>query len=624
MGLEPLRQERTSGATSVLSYVMFTKKNHAALLMMCVGAFQGWAFYSLIEFTTDENRPSTVFIGLSVLCLWTACLPLSFLTFPRLLTRKKAWYAFGGWLALSSLLAGYISWQTSKSEYVLSLSQLLSALGLLWLALTLWLAAEIEGRDGRKILFVEGFKATAHSIVLALVTSVFVSVVMLVIGVFDALFEIIDIRITEIVHDLRYGSAILGGLMGLGIAFGHKYQSALKGIEKSLMDMGAWLLAPCLLSVTVFVLFLAFTGLAPVWHTGHASVVLTLVQALILILFNFDYRDGEKPAELPQWIKAFCRWASVVLPILGVLAVYSLGLRIQQYGFTHERILGAWFVIILFVASIGYASVNYLSAFRASPRLTLARVNRGLILGTLVIAIAVNTPLIDPGWLSAWSQKQRIVRSNTFEGLDNSVTELRFSCGKWGLAALRSLAKISDHPQAGKIRWAARNALNRKTQIDSTDLQRQFAEEKQLEIARRRIQHATCYPTNCVGIDADFVELLVEERDMWGRPNCLRETSNSQTCQFLFEDLDGDGNLEILEVSGFRSFPVYSRVLKASHGSQAQTQWKYLGYMESFDFRRTEKELSGAFEHKKYSLTQPRYRNMHIGNHTFTLIPEDP
>ncbi|MBR1438718.1 MAG: DUF4153 domain-containing protein [Synergistaceae bacterium] len=113
-------------------------------------------------------------------------------------------------------------------------------------------------------------------------------------------------------------------------------------------SLGRWLLAVLAWHLPFFsVLSLAFlvcllwggpSGLNALWSTGQASTLMLLLQAGTIILANAAWLDGAKSTFRTRSIDVLAQVSLLCLPIYSVLCIYSLSLRISQYGLTTDRV----------------------------------------------------------------------------------------------------------------------------------------------------------------------------------------------------------------------------------------------------------------------------------------------
>ncbi len=240
-------------------------------------------------------------------------------------------------------------------------------------------------------------------------------------------------------------------------------------MRKLLLTMLSWLLPLAVLIVAGFLVSLCSNGLQPLWVTGHATAVLLGTAALMVVLINMVYQDGlstEAPPErLIVWsLRAAC---ALLLPLVA-LAVYALGLRVSQYGWTPERLYGALGIAVASIYAAGYAI-----ALRRAERLAgLAPVNVSASFAILAVSLATLSPLADPARIAVADQLAR-VRSGQIAPEQMDLPFMRDDGQRYGVRALAEITQSSD-PQLASLREKSQLALQSKNgwQIGAADEER--------------------------------------------------------------------------------------------------------------------------------------------------------
>ena len=144
-------------------------------------------------------------------------------------------------------------------------------------------------------------------------------------------------------------------MAGIGVALAKEHAqiiNTLRAISSSLFRS----LTPLLVVIALsFVATLPFTGLAPLWATKWASSILLSLLLLILLFVNAVFQDGEGTAPYGRSLRRGVEATLMVMPILVALTLYSMNLRVVQYGFTPERYYAIVFAIVLGGYSASYA-----------------------------------------------------------------------------------------------------------------------------------------------------------------------------------------------------------------------------------------------------------------------------
>ena len=311
----------------------------------------------------------------------------------------------------------------------------------------------------------------------------------------------------------------------------------------------AWLLPPFSILSVVFVIALPFSGLRPLWATGQASSLMLLLQLATILLANAAWLDGTRaPFSNNKTISAAAKLSLLCLPIYTGLCLYSLGIRIQQYGWSVDRVQAAFFVVMAGIWGIGYAGAVLLDALtlllrwrqeRSRAALwpsAIGKINTVAALLLALIVVAMNSPLLDPYRLSANNQVDRLLagRANP-ESFDFSY--LRFSLGRYGSLALSRLAE-SD---AGVILAQVSEALSQDPKEHWGNVRDGIVSEK----ARREIlAGAKTYPDGR-DLPQAFVDSMVRQ---WGRADFyfLRDVRGTSDLAFSFKKFGTENDDEYL------------------------------------------------------------------------------
>src|SRR5215472_15483565 len=304
------------------------------------------------------------------------------------------------------------------------------------------------------------------------------------------------------------------------------------GIRSVGLTLLSWLLPLMTVLVAAFVASLTFTGLAPLWKTRAAVQILLVASAVLVVLINAAYQDGEDSGARPIALRYAELVASVLLVPLVSLSAYALALRVQQYGWTVERIATLACILIASCYALGYTAAALFSLLGGQWMWALESVNIFVAFLILVLLIALFTPLADPVRLSTLSQVSRL-ESGQISAQKFDFDYLKKEGGRYGELALKDLAARKSGPFAAEIAKGATMALN-----NATSTKRNSASDIEANI--------TVYPKGRT-LPATFLKQDWTKLGSIGIPSCL--TSDAK-CDAFFVDADGDGEDEILVVYG--------------------------------------------------------------------------
>ncbi|MDR1377504.1 MAG: DUF4153 domain-containing protein [Synergistaceae bacterium] len=339
------------------------------------------------------------------------------------------------------------------------------------------------------------------------------------------LFEIIGL---VFVPQIIFNPLVAFPLTSLTIALSTTLALKHPGIDsvgRWILAILAWLLLPFSILSTVFVVSLLFSGLQNLWNTGQASSLMLLLQFATILLANAAWLDGTHNP-FSNKVVDFVSKLSLLpcLPIYTALCFRSLGLRVQQYGWSVDRIHATFFVVVTGVWGLGYAGSVFLRQWPSA----IARVNTTATLILAIIVVAMNSPLLDPYRLSANNQVERLLEGSTRpENFD--FLYLRFNLGRYGNYALSRLKNANGDTGA-----AIQEYLGPATSIDPKE--HWFSVQNGLlpESRRREIlAGAKVYPEGRV-LSPALVNVLVSR---WGEPGFppLRNIRKSSDLFFSFK-----------------------------------------------------------------------------------------
>ena len=136
-----------------------------------------------------------------------------------------------------------------------------------------------------------------------------------------------------------------------------------------------------------------------------------------------------------------------LLPLAAV-ALYGLGLRVGQYGWTIPRVWALYCGGLLALYALGYACALRPAGFYG----TLATTNLVAAFATLVLLALVQTPVADPRRIAAQSQLQGLL-DGRLEPREYRYSSMRNDHGRWGRDACASWPTA---PPASAIRASRR------------------------------------------------------------------------------------------------------------------------------------------------------------------------
>ena len=329
-----------------------------------------------------------------------------------------------------------------------------------------------------------------------------------------------------------------------------------RGTQTLMLTLLSWLLPMMALIAFGFTVALSFTGLDPLWNTHRATAILLIAAFALILLINSAYQDGG-----PEHFRAApLRYSSVLAavllaPLLG-LASYALLLRVQQYGWTPDRIITLACIAVAACYAVGY----FVAALRSGLMLReLETTNVLTAFFIVVVLLALFTPIADPARISVADQVNRL-QSGSIPPDKFDFGFLRFGSGRYGMAALEGLAGLTDGPQNAEIAEKARQASRLQNRWQNLNTVVQVT--PQMRAANITIVH----PGGQTIPDSFLRQDWNSMPKKWLLPKCL--VANAK-CDAVLVDLDGDRIPEIL----LFGLPGPSAVFKSVAGDY----WEFLG-----------------------------------------------
>jgi len=214
-------------------------------------------------------------------------------------------------------------------------------------------------------------------------------------------------------------------------------------------------LAPVLaVALAAFLLSLPFTGLKGLWESDiPATPMLLLSGAGAILLVNAVIGDGRDERSPNSWLQRAALVLLVCILPLGILAGMSMGERINQYGWTPERIWG----VVAVATAVAYGLAAWWAVYKGRKEFDdpLRPLQTQLAIGLSVLALFLALPIVDFGAISARSQLARL-DSGKVKAEEFDWTAMAFDFGPEGRERLANIAKSG----AANLRSLAKTALD--------------------------------------------------------------------------------------------------------------------------------------------------------------------
>jgi hypothetical protein len=371
-----------------------------------------------------------------------------------------------------------------------------------------------------------------------------------------------------------------------------------RGAQTLALTLLSWLLPILTLMAVAFLLALPFTGLEPLWSTRRATGILLGAAAALAFLINAAYQDLRPENPVVAVIRFASIVAAVILVPLVALATYGLTLRVEQDGWTPERIIVSACIAVGACLALGYLLAVVRP--RAFPR-TLETTNIVTAFVILGAILALLTPIADPARISVADQVARLESGRTPpERFDFAF--LQFGSGRYGVEALERLKQKQDGPNAARISPMANEALDRRT--------REEVLTPRLTPEARSANITVLYPKG-QSLPMSFLQQDWSGHPMpWMFPRCL--IADTAKCEAIMIDLDDDGKAELLIFDPSRD--------SAAFKGTADERWVLLGPVQNLYCP----GIREAVREGKFQLVQPQFKELAVNKQRLRIATGCP
>jgi hypothetical protein len=504
--------------------------------IVLIALLQGLMLYAAQE--AADSWPFNHISGRYCWYSWVLTIPTALaLTLVELRDRRLWLHAVVG-SAVVLALASWIGWNLSGGATGLSDDALLWPFSIsmavaVFVTLPWWQFRLQHGhwRASYDALFE---RAWQNGLTLALAVA-FTGLTWLLLWLWSALFQLVDVRFfRDLFREEAFIALATGSLFGFGVLIGRTQHRAIQVTRQVLFAICRGLLPLLSFIAVLFVLSLPFTGLDALWRTRSATTLLLTVSLLLVAFVNAVYQHDNDRAAYPLWLRRLVDASLLTLPLYAGLALYAVGLRIAQYGWTLERFWGVLVVLLVCGYALGYAQ----SVLRRRGRWLqpIETVNRWMCWTVLVAALLANSPVLDGVRISVASQVARMQAAAP--AVDTrDVVALRFELGRRGVEALRDLQRdprFSGDARAARVISAA---LAQESHWSGSQMDDIDDGVRDLGVLQRQVT----VPGSLPAPDTDWWQALLDRK--LNAAECLELGA---TCVALRRDLDGDGVDDVL------------------------------------------------------------------------------
>lgn len=485
--------------------------------MVATGLIQGLLCYLFIHWLTGRND-DWLFCGLPATMALSLVLLLTVVSFKQ----RRLW----GWLALIFIavlaMGGWLKWQTVATEKWIIYSQLWDfSCYLLLMAMLLlpWMQQHLNPR-AEIARYARFYQLAWHNVLTLLVIGIANVLTWLVLLLWAQLFKLVGISFfNELFFDTDWFAYVASGFItALAVILARTQSRLIVSVQKLLALIATGLLPLVSLLTLLFIVTLPFTGLSAISRHVSAAGLLSSLAFLLLLLMAI-VRDPQKSA-LPYsgLLRCLIKTSLLIVPVYVAIAGWALWLRVNQYGWTPDRLHGVVLVVVLLAWSLGY----FLSIVRRrgrNPLVLQGKVNLAVSLLALLLLALLNSPA-----LSSWriSVNSHMARYHSGEITADQVTLYMLArSGRPGHEALESLKQDAAFMKDAKRKRELLMMLN-------------GGKDDELITAKSLADNVQTAPGTATP-DSAFWTVAADDR------YALRSCNEKDACLLMNQDLNGDG-----------------------------------------------------------------------------------
>ena len=415
--------------------------------MIFIGLLQGTLCYLLMTYLAPHND-GWLFYGMPATIAITSALLLTVVSFKQ----RALWY----WMALIFVvvlaMSVWLKWQVEDSDkwrqhevfmfYGWRLL-LMAMLALPWIQYSLHVSRE----QARYPHFYRQLWLNALTLLIVFVAN---GLFWLVLLLWSEMFKLVGIPFfSTLFFDTDwFGYVAFGLITALAVVLARTQSRLVTAVQKLLTFIATGLLPLVALLALMFILTLPFTGLEAISQRVSAAGLMSTLTLLLLLLMAIVREPQKEALPYPGALRYLIKCSLAVTPIYTLIAGWALWVRIQQYGWTPERLYGVLVVVVLLVWSFGYLA-SILRRGR-NPLELQGPVILGVSLLALGLLVLLSSPVID-AWRISVNSHMGLYHSGKIKPDQVSLYMLDHS-GKPGRAALEALQKDVAFNQDSKRR----------------------------------------------------------------------------------------------------------------------------------------------------------------------------
>ncbi|MCM8794306.1 MAG: DUF4153 domain-containing protein [Candidatus Omnitrophica bacterium] len=316
---------------------------------------------------------------------------------------------------------------------------------------------------------------------------------------------------------------------GFAVSYGRANGKLVTGLRNIILIICRALLPlPAFIGI-LFLAALPFKGIQRLWDTGHATFLMLNLQLCVILFLNAVTQDGRKGSPYHPWIQRLVEAGVIVLPAYAGLSLYALWLRIDQHGWSADRVYAAAITFITGLYALGYSICALRREFPWMKSVSPINVRMAFVV--IILSVVLNTPVLDPRRIAVRSQVNRLLKG-AVDADKFDYDYLRFSLGNPGRMALQELAGLQGHPHGEIIRAKAETVLAKEHRWDPSPAALTDADHLKRNLA--------LYPEG-KEFDPGFLAHLISNKQTY-----QHWITDSERKPVVAVDLNGDGTEEMV------------------------------------------------------------------------------
>lgn len=439
-------------------------------IMAALCAVAGVIFYLLVDGGDQSplRQAAGVFVAVSTLAF--------VLTVELRRWQWSAVFAIGWGVVVAGV--GFYTAQYNRNGEIAEFPFLAGIFAVL-LAAPLFQAARDVG--SRNIDYLRTHNHIWNDAVIGAAAMAFTGLTFLLMFLLASLFDLVGMDfLQELMNEEEFNFGLAGAAFGAAVGI-LRERDALVGTMQRLVMVVLSVLAPVLaVGLVIFLVSLPFTGLQPLWDSTKATTpILMFCAAGAFLLANVVIGNGAEDRFDNRILqKAAMLLALCILP-LAIIAAISMGLRIQQYGWTPSRIWGALVVVVALAYGLTY--LWSIIKGRTNWEILARAWNLRGAMALVAIAVFLALPIVDFGSISARDQLARLKSGETpIHKFDWAA--MAYDFGPKGREVVKSLTRDTNAEIASAAketleannRWDIEHDYHYDTDVDTVPLDKRL------------------------------------------------------------------------------------------------------------------------------------------------------